>query len=158
MVAAGKEIVRKDKTKNVKSRRTYVLLSQIKEMLLGLKENQDFMRRLQGNCYDSNDYVFKHEDGKPFRPDYMRKPFGLLLKEHGLPNVRIHDLRHSCASLLYKKGWKEKDVQMWLGHSNIRTTQEIYIHVNEMERKRELAEGLGNSFSESKLAKFLKVV
>ncbi len=44
--------------------------------------------------------------------------------------MRFHDLRHSCASILYYKGWKEKDIQEWLGHSDIGTTMGIYTHIS----------------------------
>ena len=42
--------------------------------------------------------------------------------------MRFHDLRHSTASILFDKGWSEKDVQEWLGYSDIETTLNIYVH------------------------------
>jgi len=55
--------------------------------------------------------------------------FGRILEEHGLPKIRFHDLRHSCASLLLKNGVSIKDIQEWLGHSNFSTTANIYAHL-----------------------------
>ena len=43
--------------------------------------------------------------------------------------MRFHDLRHSCASILYDKGWNLKDIQEWLGHADIETTGGIYTHI-----------------------------
>ena len=53
-----------------------------------------------------------------------------LLKKAGLPSIRFHDLRHSCATLLYDSGIDMKAIQEWLGHSNISTTMNIYAHLN----------------------------
>ena len=52
-----------------------------------------------------------------------------------LRNKRIskmfHGLRHSCASILYDKGWELKDIQTWLGHADIETTGGIYTHITQ---------------------------
>jgi integrase len=54
----------------------------------------------------------------------------LVLEKHGLKRIRFHDLRHSCASLLYANGVALKEIQEWLGHSNISTTSNIYTHLD----------------------------
>ena len=46
-----------------------------------------------------------------------------------MPDIRFHDLRHSCASLLVSRGFQLKDVQEWLGHADISTTANIYAHL-----------------------------
>ena len=53
-----------------------------------------------------------------------------LLKKAGLPNLRFHDLRHTCASLLLSKGISMKQIQNWLGHSTFSTTADIYAHLD----------------------------
>ena len=47
-----------------------------------------------------------------------------------MKKIRFHDLRHSCASLLYANGVALKDIQEWLGHSDIGTTSNIYTHLD----------------------------
>ena len=71
------------------------------------------------------------EDGRVFRPDYVTKAFQKVLKESEFKDMRFHDLRHSCASILYDKGWGLKDIQKWLGHADIETTGNIYTHISQ---------------------------
>ena len=53
-----------------------------------------------------------------------------MIKQNGMKRIRVHDLRHSCASLLVAQGVQMKLIQQWLGHSNISTTANIYSHVD----------------------------
>ena len=65
-----------------------------------------------------------------YNPDYVSEHFAVLLKRHGLCKIRFHDLRHSCASTMLALGKQMKDVQMWIGHSDIGTTGNIYSHLD----------------------------
>ena len=68
--------------------------------------------------------------GNLILPNTVSESFGKLLKAHGLRKIRFHDLRHSCASLLLKQGVPMKQIQEWLGHSDISTTANIYAHLD----------------------------
>ena len=68
--------------------------------------------------------------GNLILPNAVSESFGKLLKAHGLRHIRFHDLRHSCASLLLKQGVPMKQIQEWLGHSDISTTANIYSHLD----------------------------
>ena len=61
---------------------------------------------------------------------YLTAHFPHFLEKNGLRRIRFHDLRHSCASLLYSNGVSMKEIQEWLGHSNISTTANIYTHLD----------------------------
>ena len=81
-------------------------------------------------CEDYLDYIYVDAMGKLIKPDYFTQHFDLFLKKNGLKKIRFHDLRHSCASLLYANGVPLKDIQEWLGHSDIGTTSNIYTHLD----------------------------
>ena len=68
------------------------------------------------------------------------------LEKHGLRHIRLHDLKHSCASLLVDRGWQMKDISEWLGHSGIGITMDLYAHLY-TDRKRKLADGLSGIFN-----------
>ncbi|MDQ5983015.1 MAG: Tyrosine recombinase XerC [Eubacteriales bacterium SKADARSKE-1] len=145
-VVQNLSIVAKDKTKTNSSQRKYVLLPEIKEILLDLFKRSKENKKLFGNTYISTDYVFTWQDGRPYRPDYITQEFQKVLAKNSFPKMRFHDLRHSCASVLHDKGWELKDIQTWLGHANIATTADIYTHISNS-RKNEMAKDIQNTFS-----------
>jgi len=138
-------IVEKDRVKSKKSRATYALLPEVKQLLLGIQADQKKNRKLFGKAYVQTDYVFTWPDGHMIRPDYVTHRFQKVLENKGLPVMTFHNLRHSCASILYDKGWNVKDIQEWLRHADIETTMNIYTHISE-QRKKILAKDLENTF------------
>ena len=102
--------------------------------------------------YYDNDYVFKWDNGKPYSPDYDSKKFQKLLEANSIPIIRFHDLRLSCANLLLQNGFTLKDIKEWLGHSDIRTTANIYVHLDN-KRKQSIGESLTKSFANILLEK-----
>lgn len=137
-------IVEKDSTKNASSYRTYPLFDNVKEILFKLRKKENENRKLFGNEYVENEYIFKWDNGQPYRPDFITKKFSDLLEKNGLPHIRFHDLRHSCASLLVANGFTIKDIQEWLGHADIKTTANIYAHLD-VERKKNIAASMDES-------------
>ena len=74
--------------------------------------------------------VYVDPMGKRIRPDFLSQHFPDFLVAHQMKRIRFHDLRHSCASLLYANGVSLKEIQEWLGHSDISTTSNIYTHLD----------------------------
>ena len=130
--------VAKDKTKTKSSYRSFPLPPEMRDLFLSLRADQERNRRLLGKDYVQTDYVFCWPDGRPFTSDYVSHRFGKLLKKYGLPHIRFHDLRHSCASFFINQGCDLKQVQEWMGHSDISTTANIYGHL-ETQRKNAMA-------------------
>ena len=111
------------------------------------KAEEEENQRLFGKAYQKNDYVFKWPDGRTFAPDYVTHHFSKMLERYGMPHIRFHELRHSCASLLLNNGCGLKDVQEWMGHSDIQTTANIYGHLD-TSRKQSLADKLTECLNE----------
>ena len=129
----GKRIlVASDTTKTKSSMRTLPLVPFMRERLLALKEEQQENRRLCGRSYikDYLEYVCVNEIGDLIKPHYVTESFPKLLKTNGMRQIRYHDLRHSCASLLLANGVPMKQIQEWLGHSDFSTTANIYAHLD----------------------------
>lgn len=124
--------IAKDRAKNKSSLRTLPLVAPFKELLLQIREEQAEQRRICGKSYCTEylEYIYLDPVGKLIRPDFVTQHFRLMLEKKNCRKIRFHDLRHSCASLLFSHGVSLKEIQEWLGHSNISTTANIYTHMD----------------------------
>ena len=68
-------------------------------------------------------------DGRPLDPDVVTKAFHRTVEKAGLKDIRLHDLRHTHATLMLKAGAHPKVVSERLGHANIGITLDTYSHV-----------------------------
>ena len=125
-------LVKQDRTKTRSSMRTLPLINFVKQRLIALKEEQIANRRLCGKSYNKEHigYICINEVGDLIKPNYVTDGFKTFLKANGLREIRFHDLRHSCASLLLANGVPMKQIQEWLGHSDFSTTANIYSHLD----------------------------
>lgn len=132
MLVVGKEVILSDQLKTKTSNRTLPLIAPVEELLLRHKAKIEENKRFFGNAYDQRylQYVCVEENGKIVYPDHMTKTFGTLLKQNNLRRIRLHDLRHSCASNMLANGVPLKEIQEWLGHSDFSTTANVYSHLD----------------------------
>ena len=101
-------------------------------MTLVLKEHQEkqkLERTMLGTPLTDDDLVFSHLDGKPLLPNTVTHAWIKLVRRIGLKGIRLHDARHSHASLMLKQGIHPKIVQERLGHSSVTITLDTYSHV-----------------------------
>ena len=130
IVSVGKKHA-KDITKTVSSRRSLSLFKTAEAVFDAVREEQNKERAYFGNAYlNRGNYVFTREDGQLIDPTTLTKRFKTALIGFGRPELTLHKLRHTCASLLIEKGWDPKRVQYWMGHADIQTTLNIYAHYN----------------------------
>lgn len=115
--------------KSVKSRRTIALTPSNALLLKEYWENQSLERSMLGTSLSANDLVFCTVDGKPLRPNTITRAWEVLAAQCGLPVIRLHDARHTHASIMLKQGIHPKIVQERLGHSSIEMTLDTYSHV-----------------------------
>ena len=125
-------MIDKERTKTKSSHRTLPLVKPFEELLLRMKAEQETNRRVCGSAYCRKylDYIYVNELGELVRPNFITQNFAIVLANNKLKKIRFHDLRHSCASLLYAHGVSLKEIQEWLGHSDISTTSNIYTHLD----------------------------
>jgi len=83
-----------------------------------------------GEHYDNKDFVFTKEDRSVINPATFSKLFQNFMRDNSLSNIRLHDLRHTLATLLLEMEVNPKIVQEILGHTIISTTLTIYSHVS----------------------------
>ncbi len=81
-----------------------------------------------GIAWQDSGLVVVRPDGTPFHPDRLTRMFRALSKQAGVPQIRLHDARHSCATLALSAGIHPKVVQQLLGHASWSTTMDLYTH------------------------------
>jgi integrase len=123
----GSIVIRQPKT--TKSNRKIAISQSVLAVLEEYREKQEGLHLLSGNPLTDDSLVFCHEDGNPLLPDTITHAWIKLVRKTGLKNIRLHDARHSHASLMLKLGIHPKVVQERLGHSSIQVTLDTYSHL-----------------------------
>ena len=99
------------------------------QVLRGRRKIQEEEASALGLDITPGTLVFSHPDGRPIRPDSVTQAFLRIADKVGLEGVRLHDLRHTHATLLMKLNVNPKVVSERLGHSSTRLTMDTYSHV-----------------------------
>jgi len=115
-----------EEPKSDKSRRSIPQPAMAREALAEHRRRQAKERLAAGVAWQDENLVFSDEAGQPLRQHNLRAPFKRILKRAKLPDMRLYDLRHSCATLLLEAGESLEAVKQWLGHSTITLTSDTY--------------------------------
>ena len=118
-----------EEPKTSRSRRTLALPGHLRSALIEHKQRQTGDRMLAGSDWADEDLVFAQPNGRPIDKKVDYKTWRNLLVEAGVRHVRLHDGRHTAATLLLAGGEHPRVVMELLGHTQIRTTMDIYSHV-----------------------------
>ncbi len=108
------------------------------------KVQQNHFKLSLGVEYHDQDLVCCREDGKPIYPRTLAMHFDSTIKKSGVPKIRLHDLRHTHATILLKLGENPKVVSERLGHSNVKMTLDTYSHVTP-DMQKSTADKFGNA-------------
>ena len=95
------------------------------------RKRQAAERLLMGAGFTDHGIVFCRPDGGPLHPERFSRMFSRELAKIGLPAIRLHDRRHTWATLALQNGVHPKVVQERLGHAKVSITLDIYSHVTE---------------------------
>lgn len=110
------------------SRRTIDLGPMVVAALLAHRERAVIEAEVVGSRYWDSGLVFVQRDGSPYHPDRFRELFQSVARGARVPVIRLHDARHSCATLALEAGLHPKVVQQLLGHSSWSVTMDLYTH------------------------------
>ncbi len=126
------ELFKADVNKNDSSYRTMPLLPNVREALIREKENQQRMKGLfnSGYCLEDSEYVFVDALGHLIKPDDATNHFSSFIEKNMDKRITLHGLRHSCATCMLTSKTPMKNIQVWLGHSDMGTTANTYSHVD----------------------------
>jgi integrase len=98
-----------------------------------------------GKAYQDHDLVFCWGDRRPIYPDTITEQFNRLVDSAGLPTIRLHDVRHSYATIALRSGVHPKIVSSRLGHATLAFTLDQY-SANVPDLDRDAAESIGGLF------------
>ncbi|WP_112236828.1 tyrosine-type recombinase/integrase [Kribbella monticola] len=84
--------------------------------------------------------IFQSTTGRPIEPGNLLRAFLRICRQHGLPRITLHHLRHTTATLLKNTGVPARDAQLILGHAHISTTQQLYQHADLAGQQRALSQ------------------
>ena len=124
----GRSMVSTPKTK--RGQRLVPIDAETVAMLRRQRETQNLERAAWGPAWNEAGLIFTREDGRPLRPEYVTRDFQALALKAGLPVIRLHELRHTNASLALSAGVDLKVVSERLGNSQLAITADLYTHVN----------------------------
>jgi integrase len=117
-----------------------VELHPVQQRVVGEHRRQLFTERADAwPNWQENGLVFPTRIGTPMEPDNLRRSWGRIRAAAGLADIRFHDTRHTCVSLLLHLGVAPDMVREIVGHSDIEVTITIYAHTALDEKRQALA-------------------
>jgi integrase len=108
------------------SRRDLSMPPSVRSVVLRLQATRGTQRQMAGDDWEETDFLFCSKNGKPLWPSNLAKRYQRLLKAADVPQLSIHALRHTFATVCFLNEIPAEQVQTAAGHSSIRTTKDMY--------------------------------
>lgn len=99
-------------------------------MLRQHRDSQRAARLLIDHPVTENDLVFCQVDGRPLLPHSVSQAWRRLVRQAGFPGIRLHDARHTHATLMLEQGVNWKIISERLGHTSVAMTLDLYAHAS----------------------------
>ena len=126
-MAIGKQIAA-GTPKSKASNRTLPLPDEVVPALKAARKRQAEERMAFGQGYGSGEYVASDATGQPYHPNLLTFRWGRMLDDLDIERVRLHDARHSCATLVHLRQVPIAAIAAWLGHASAAFTMAVYAH------------------------------
>jgi integrase len=107
---------------------TLPMPDEVVDVLRAARKGQTEERLACGSAYGSGEYVASGEFGQPCHPNLLTSRWGRMLDALGIERVRLHDARHSCATLMHLRQVPIAVIAAWLGHASAAFALSVYAH------------------------------
>ena len=108
------------------SRRDLSMPASVRTAVLRLQNTRNAQRQMAGDDWEETGLLFCSKNGKPMWPSNLTKRYQRLLGDAAVPQLSIHALRHTFATICFLNEIPAEQVQTAAGHSSIRTTKDMY--------------------------------
>ncbi|OZE87880.1 hypothetical protein CH305_01640 [Rhodococcus sp. 15-649-2-2] len=129
-IAVGSDII-EGPPKTKKSRRTLPISKPLEAALRAARAQQARDKLSLGEHYQESEYVVRLPSGQAVHPNLLTFRWKKILESAQLKHVRLHDARHTCATLMHLQGIPIVVIAAWLGHSSAAFTLSVYTHSQE---------------------------
>jgi integrase len=127
-VDVGGRALDQDEPKTPSAGRVLPIPDALLSELTAAKARQAAERLALGEAYAGLGFVVCNEAGEPYHPSTMSTMWQAAIKKLDVPQVRLHDARHTCATLMHLQGVPIALVAAWLGHADVSFTLRTYVH------------------------------
>jgi integrase len=127
-VDVGGRAVDQDEPKTASAGRVLPIPDALLDELKAAKSRQAAEKLVLGEAYLDLGYVVCNEAGEPYHPSTLSRLWQAAIRDLDVPQVRLHDARHTCATLMHLQGVPIALVAAWLGHADLSFTLRTYVH------------------------------
>jgi integrase len=127
-VDVGGRAFDQDEPKTANAGRVLPIPDALLAELTAAKNRQSVEKLALGEAYADRGFVVCNEAGEPYHPSTLSTLWQAALRNLDVPQIRLHDARHTCATLMHLQGVPIVLVAAWLGHADVSFTLRTYVH------------------------------